>query len=62
MRNDKFNVLLDFVFATFVGAFSSTERRKIRLKEGNARCRLLKELTCKGTLRQVFIFLGRVVT
>jgi hypothetical protein len=31
------------------------DRRKIRLKEGNAKCRQLKKLTCKGTLRQVFI-------
>ncbi len=30
-------------------------RRKIRLIEGNAKCRCLKKLTCKGTLRQVFI-------
>jgi hypothetical protein len=29
-------------------------RRKIRLIESNARCLYLKELTCKGTLRQVF--------
>ncbi len=29
-------------------------RRKIRLKECNAKCRYLKKLTCKGTLRQVF--------
>jgi hypothetical protein len=32
-------------------------RRKIRLIEGNAKCRHLKKLTCKGTLRQVFICL-----
>jgi hypothetical protein len=31
-------------------------RRKIRLI-GNAKCRHLKELICKGTLRQVFIYL-----
>jgi hypothetical protein len=31
-------------------------RRKIRLIEGNAKCRHLRKLTCKGTLRQgVFI-------
>jgi hypothetical protein len=29
-------------------------RRKIRLIECNAKCRYLKKLTCKGTLRQVF--------
>ncbi len=29
-------------------------RRKIRLIENNATCRYLKQLTCKGTLRQVF--------
>ncbi len=28
--------------------------RKIRLIEGNAKCRHLKKLTFKGTLRQVF--------
>ncbi len=28
--------------------------RKIRLIENNAKCRYLKTLTCKGTLRQVF--------
>jgi hypothetical protein len=32
-------------------------RRKIRLIEGNAKCRHLKILTFKGTLRQVFICL-----
>ncbi len=32
-------------------------RRKIRLIEGNAKCRYLKKFTCKGTLRQVFICL-----
>jgi hypothetical protein len=30
-------------------------RRKIRLREGNAKCRHLTKLTCNGTLRQVFI-------
>ncbi len=30
------------------------KRRKIRLIEGSAKCRHLKKLTCKGTLRQVF--------
>ena len=33
------------------------ERRKIRLIEGNAKCRHLKKVTSKGTLRQVFICL-----
>jgi hypothetical protein len=32
-------------------------RRKKRLIEGNAKCSHLKKLTCKGTLRQVFICL-----
>ncbi len=32
-------------------------RRKIRLIESNAKCRHLKKLTCKATLRQVFICL-----
>ncbi len=35
-------------------------RRKIRLIEGNAKCRHLKKLTCKGTLRQVFIRVYRL--
>ncbi len=30
-------------------------RRKIKIIEGNAKCRHLKKLTCKGTLRQVFL-------
>jgi hypothetical protein len=30
------------------------ERRKIKLVEDNAKCRHLKKLICKGTLRQVF--------
>jgi hypothetical protein len=30
---------------------------KIRLIEGNSKCRHLKKLTCEGTLRQVFICL-----
>jgi hypothetical protein len=29
--------------------------RKIRLIESNAKCRHLNKLTCKGTLRQVFL-------
>ncbi len=33
------------------------KRRKIRLREGNAKCCHLKELICKGTLRQEFICL-----
>ncbi len=32
-------------------------RRKIRQIESNVKCRYLKKLTCKGTLRQVFICL-----
>ncbi len=31
-----------------------TDRKKIRLRECNAKCCCLKQLTCKGTLRQVF--------
>ncbi len=31
--------------------------RNIRLIESNAKCRHLKKLTCKGTLRKVFICL-----
>jgi hypothetical protein len=33
------------------------DHRKIRLREGNAKCRHLKKFTCNGTLRQVFICL-----
>ncbi len=33
------------------------DRRKSKLIEGNAKCRHPKKLTCKGTLRQVFICL-----
>ncbi len=32
-------------------------RRKIRLREGNAKCRHLNKLTCKGILRHVFFCL-----
>jgi hypothetical protein len=32
----------------------TVQRRKIRLIECKAKCRYLKKLTCKGTLRQVF--------
>jgi hypothetical protein len=32
-------------------------RREIRMIESNAKCRYLKKLACKGTLRQVFICL-----
>jgi hypothetical protein len=35
----------------------ASPRRKIGLIVGNAKCRHLKILTCKGTLRQVFICL-----
>jgi hypothetical protein len=34
--------------------------RKLNSKEGNAKCRQLKKLTCKGTLRQVFIRVYRL--
>jgi hypothetical protein len=34
--------------------------RKIRLIEGNEKCRHLKKLTCKGALRQVFIRVFRL--
>ncbi len=32
-------------------------RRKIRMTESNAKCRHLKKLTCKGSLRKLFICL-----
>ncbi len=31
------------------------DRRKVRLIESNVKCRYLKKMTCKGTLRQVFL-------
>ncbi len=34
--------------------------RNIRLKEDNAKCRHLKQLNCKGTLRQVIIRVYRL--
>ncbi len=37
-----------------VADYDPWDRRKIRLIESNAKCRYLKKLTCKGTLRQVF--------
>ncbi len=39
-------------------ADKKAESRKIRPKEGNAKCRYQKILTCKETLRQVVINLG----
>jgi hypothetical protein len=36
-------------------------RRKIRLMESNAKCRHLIKLTCKVTLRQVFICLCKTI-
>jgi hypothetical protein len=39
------------------GITETFDRRKIRLIESNAKCRRLKKLTCKGTLRKVFICL-----
>ncbi len=35
-----------------MAAIHSSERRKIRLIESNAKCRYLKKLNCKGPLRQ----------
>jgi hypothetical protein len=36
------------------GYLNGGEHRKIRLIESYDKCRFLKKLTCKGTLRQVF--------
>jgi hypothetical protein len=41
--------------------FFHVKRRKIRLIEGNAKCRHLNKFTCKGTVRQVFIRVYRLV-
>ena len=49
---------------TFIYSYSNTKaiyRRKIRLKAGNAKCRHLKTLTCKETLRRVFICLRIII-
>jgi hypothetical protein len=35
-----------------VSGIGGCRRRNIRLIEGNAKCRQLKKITCKGTLRQ----------
>ncbi len=42
---------------SFITVPDSTDRRKIRLIEGNEKWRYLKKLTSKRTLRQVFICL-----
>jgi hypothetical protein len=41
----------------FITLKSRFTRRKVRLIEGNVKCRHLKNSTYKGTLRQVFICL-----
>ncbi len=49
--------LLILVSAVFCPEVVSVIRRKIGQIESNAKYRHLKKLTCKGTLRQVFICL-----
>ncbi len=47
-----------FIYKYFTTFHRGTRRRsKIRLIKGNAKCCHLKKLSCKGTLRQVFICL-----
>ncbi len=66
MGNNKLKILLlcKFMFRLVINVYIrllvflyliTISRRKIRLTEGNAKCRHLKKLTCKGTLLQVFI-------
>ncbi len=38
------------IMAVLTGGRGGRSRRKIRLIEGNAKCRHLKKFTCKGTL------------
>jgi hypothetical protein len=45
------------VVSQALGHMLPVHRRKIKLIEGNAKCRRLKKLTCLGTLWQVFICL-----
>ncbi len=47
-------------FECTIAHHHSVTRRKIRLIEVNAKFRHLKKLTCKGTLRQVFIRVYRL--
>ncbi len=54
----KKNRAFPHILGTLLSYMSYTwSHRKIRLKEGNAKCRHLKKLTCNGTWRQVFICL-----
>ncbi len=50
-------VLLFFYLVKYINICVFMPRRKIRLIESNAKCRYLKKLTLKGTLRQLFIYL-----
>jgi hypothetical protein len=52
-------ILMHNEFINFIAwaARHTLHHRKIRLIESNAKCRYLKKLTYKGTLRQVFICL-----
>ncbi len=54
----KYDFIKDDIFKRVIlNRIKGTNCRKIRLKEGNAKCHHLKKLTCKGTLRLVFICL-----
>ncbi len=50
-----FSQMIHIKSQILIGFKDTLPRRKIRLIEGNAKCRHLKKLSCKGTLRQVFI-------
>ncbi len=47
----------DMLIYCYAPEYHGCDRRTIRIIEGNARCRRLKKLACKETLRQVFICL-----
>jgi hypothetical protein len=53
--NDSLSSLLEFMKR---GRGEGAHRREIRLIESNAKCGHLKKLTCKGTMRQVYIYMS----
>jgi hypothetical protein len=57
---EKGTKVLKFLCSIRCLGFLVHPRRKIRLIEGNTKFRHLKKLTCKGTLRQVFIRVYRL--
>jgi hypothetical protein len=53
LRSISLQVMTALKCRSFCFCTSLSPRRKIRLIERNAKCRYLKKLTCKGTLRQL---------